>query len=73
MPPSILESHGEAIKNFLGMLDGTNRSQSSEIDEYMQTFGVSAELFQFLYWMGLVQEGPEHRWVLPKLYSALIA
>ena len=73
MPPSILESHGEAIKNFLGMLDGTNRSQSSEIEEYMQTFGVSAELFQFLYWMGLVQEGTEHRWVLPKLYSALIA
>lgn len=73
MPPFLISERGNAIKDFLSMMNGSDRRNTSEIEEYMHEYGVSEELFQFLYWMGLAQEGPEHTWALPKLYADLIS
>lgn len=72
MPPSLIEKHGEAIKSFLVLVSGADRGNLAEIDEIMQTYGISKAMFDFLYWMGLVQEGPEHTWRLPTLVAELI-
>jgi AAA+ ATPase superfamily predicted ATPase len=72
MPPSLIEKQGEAIKNLLVLVNGADRGNIAEIDEIMLEFGISKAMFDFLYWMGLVQEGPEHTWRLPALVAELI-
>ncbi len=72
MPPYLISKRGDAIKDFLNMTNGSDRSNFPELEEYKQEYGISEELFHFLYWMGLVQEGPEHTWTVPKMYADLI-
>lgn len=72
MPPSLIVGRGEAIKDFLEMMHGVDRGNFADIEERMQAYKISEHMFLFLYWMALIQEGPEHTWVLPKLYTELV-
>jgi hypothetical protein len=63
----------QAIGSFLAMIDGVKRDAQSELDEVMDLYGISNPTMNFLNWMGLMQEGPDHTWVVPKTLLTLLA
>ncbi|MDX8126444.1 RNaseH domain-containing protein [Methylomonas sp. OY6] len=71
IPPSLIAERGDSIKDFLDLMNGVNRSNIAELQEIMMEFSITEDMFQFLYWMGLIQEGAEHTWTVPKLYADL--
>jgi hypothetical protein len=71
MPPALIAEQGDSIKDFLDLMNGADRSNLAEFEESMQAFSITKDMFQFLYWMGLIQEGPEHTWTIPPLYARL--
>jgi hypothetical protein len=38
----------------------------------MAIYRITESMWAFLYWMGLIQEGPAHTWLVPKLYTDLL-
>ncbi len=72
MPRILIEEKGEEIKEFLAMINGVDRNNVEEFEESAAMYNIDEDLFQFLYWMGLVQEGTGGKWSIPGMYANLI-
>lgn len=71
LPPAFGEESRAASERFLTVVDGAMRN-SAEVIEIMNDCGISKGTMDFLYWMGLVQEGPGGTWKVPDMYAELI-
>jgi hypothetical protein len=72
IPLSLSGARSHAIGNFLAMIDGAKRDAQSEIDEIMSLYGITKPTMDFLNWMGLMQEGPNHSWLVPPALLTLL-
>jgi len=72
IPPSLIVSKGEQMKECLAMIDGANRSEHAELEDNLELYEISMELFEYFKWMGLVQYGADHTWKIPEIYSRLL-
>lgn len=72
IPLSLFGARSHAIGNFLAMIDGAKRDVQSEIDEIMSLYGITKPTMDFLNWMGLMQEGPNHSWLVPPALLTLL-
>lgn len=73
LPPSIDRERLKEIEDFLALVNGIDRRNFSEIEEVMSEYHISDAMWQFLYWMGLIQEGPDSTWAVPRLYASLLS
>lgn len=72
IPLSLTGARRHAIGSFLSMIDGVKRDAQSEIDEIMNLYGITKPTMDFLNWMGLMQEGPNHTWLVPVTLLTLL-
>jgi hypothetical protein len=72
IPLSLSGARRHAIGSFLAMIDGVKRDAQSEIDEIMSLYGITKPTMDFLNWMGLMQEGPDHTWLVPSTLLTLL-
>jgi hypothetical protein len=72
IPPAISAVRRQPMANFLAMINGVRRDAQSELDEIMELYFISKPIMNFLNWMGLMQEGPDHTWVVPKTLLTLL-
>lgn len=72
LPPLLTAEHRKPMEDFLEIMDGMSRSNEADIEEARAEFHISEHMQQFLYWMGLLQEGPNNTWTLPQLYLELL-
>lgn len=70
MPPAITPEMLRRIENFLYMADGMKREEVDLLDD--DDYRVSDGTVRFLHWMGLLQEGQGHTWVVPAMYKRLL-
>jgi len=70
-PSAITADQQKAMEQFLLYANGEKRN-SSEVDEYLETYGLAPEDLLFLHWMGLLQEGEDGGWHVPELYHELL-
>jgi hypothetical protein len=72
MPRHIDSDYRKRMENFLGHVNGEKRDSAS-IEEYRLSFNLKPSDVIFLCAMGLLQEGDENTWIVPKLYLRLIS
>jgi hypothetical protein len=70
MPPAVTQDILCRIENFLYMADGMKRDETDLLDD--DEYRVSGGTIKFLHWMGLLQEGHGHRWMVPEMYKMLL-
>jgi hypothetical protein len=71
MPASFDRSKLHAFEQLVPIIDGIERG-SSELLEFLESENISQGEFDFMTWMGLVQEGDHGKWSIPKLYLDLV-
>lgn len=71
LPVTFDAERRDAIHQLLPAIDGLKRN-SSDVNDWLNAFGVTHGEFEFLYWMGLVQDGDNATWKIPKLYLDLM-
>lgn len=59
------------MEGLMGHINGEDRGGSA-VDGYLDHFELKSTDLQFLNWMGLVQEGENNTWTVPKLYLRLL-
>jgi hypothetical protein len=67
IPPQVLQG----MQEFLVNADKEQRF-GSKVDGYLDDFGLKQTDLLFLNWMGLIQDGENNTWVVPKLYRRLL-
>jgi len=72
IPPAIGKQELLNAEELLRVLDGEARNPD-RTEEFRIESGVRPELFEFLQWMGLLQEAPGGTWRIPQLYRRLLA
>ena len=72
LPPTLGADRRKDIEEFLGMINSMDRSHYADREETMAIYRITESMWAFLYWMGLIQEGPAHTWLVPKLYIDLL-
>lgn len=72
LPQSFLEPHRRQMEDFLYFINGLDR-HGGGVEEAMSEYHVSPWLFEYLRWMGLVQEGVKNSWAVPELYLDLLS
>jgi len=74
MPPSLYGERLNQIVEFLSLINsmGLGRSNYAEREECMAVYSISEPMWDFLYWMGLIQEGSGNTWAVPTLYANLL-
>lgn len=74
LPPAMQDGRLEKIEEFLGMLHSMelSRSNHAERQECMETYSITEPMWDFLYWMGMIQEGPGNTWTVPWLYAKFL-
>lgn len=72
MPSAMLQDKGAALQGFAQLIDGCKRNSPDVADalDYQELCQSDA---QFLYWMGLLQDGPDGTWKTPDYYSELLS
>jgi hypothetical protein len=71
MPRALSSESLRRIEDLLRVLDGEKR-ESAETEEYRSECSVSEATFEFVQWMGLLQEAPGGLWRVPTLYKRLL-
>lgn len=72
LPAAFTKDRREKCNSFMETIDGEKRSSSS-IEEVRELEAIEKSEMDFLYWMGLLQEGPLGTWRVPKMYRDLIS
>lgn len=72
IPLSLAITRRHAIGSFLAMIDGVKRDAQSEVEEIISLYGIAKPTMDFLNWMGLMQEGPGHTWLVPQTLLTLL-
>lgn len=71
LPPSFQDERRKAIEGMLEAINGAPR-HSTEVSDVCDLLGVTQGELSFMYWMGLLQEGPGCTWKIPALYADLL-
>lgn len=71
LPPSFSAERRSVSHDFLSSING-GKKQSVEVDEIREMLGVTMGEMDFLYWMGLLQDGPSGTWMVPAMYLEMI-
>lgn len=71
MPVNFSAENRHGFEQLATVIDGMPRN-SPELHEFMESEHVSQGDFDFMRWMGLVQEGDNGTWKIPKLYLDLV-
>jgi hypothetical protein len=71
MPRAMSSEEMKRIEDLLRVLDGEKR-ESAETEEYRSECSVTGATFQFVQWMGLLQEAPGGLWRVPATYKRLL-
>jgi len=71
IPAAFTEDRRREMETFLAFLDGMKRN-TFEADELRKECGISQGEMDFMFWMGLLQGGPNGTWRVPTLYRNLI-
>lgn len=71
LPAACTEDMRRNVENFLSWINGEGK-QSDVFAEAALEFSISDQMFEYLYWMGMVQDGPNNTWHVPELYLDLI-
>lgn len=71
LPPAFIGERRRAVEGFLRDINGEKR-YSIEVEEWRDMMGVTQGEMDFMYWMGLLQDGPGGTWKVPSLYADLI-
>lgn len=71
LPQSFLEARRQQMEDFLYFVSGLEK-HSGGVEEAMLEYQISAQMFEYLVWMGLIQEGPKNCWEVPELYLDLM-
>ncbi|MCG7967074.1 MAG: RNaseH domain-containing protein [Candidatus Thiodiazotropha taylori] len=58
----------QELEDLLVLINGIDRGNLAEQDEYLKEFKISREMMDYAHWMGLLQEGSKAQWVVPQLY-----
>jgi hypothetical protein len=72
MPTAITLPGREQIKSFLQLIDGGVEKKSADLESALALAKLSQPMFNFIVWMGLVQDGPRNTWVVPRLVGATL-
>ena len=59
------------MEGFMLHVNGEQRNSAGE-EGYLSEFKLNQSDLQYLYWMGLVQEGAGNTWFVPELYLRLL-
>lgn len=71
LPPAFSAERRSVLHDFLSSINGGNK-QSSEVEELREMLGVTQGEMDFMYWMGLLQDGPSGTWMIPAMYLEMI-
>lgn len=70
-PKVISKELRKRMEGLMGHINGEVRNGPS-VDAYLDHFELKGTDLQFLNWMGLIQEGENNTWAVPKLYLRLL-
>lgn len=71
LPQSFLDPRQQQMEDFLYYINGFDK-HGGDVQEAMLEYGISPQMFDYLFWMGLIQEGPKNCWTVPELYLDLM-
>ncbi|KQZ35113.1 hypothetical protein ASD58_28275 [Duganella sp. Root1480D1] len=71
LPQSFLEARKTQMEDFLYIINGLDK-HGGGLEESMHECKISTQMFDYLLWMGLVQEGPKNCWEVPELFLDLM-